>query len=250
MTRPIVLAVDGGGSKIDAALVSRSGEVLGAARVGNQDASHREPYLDAIGRAVAAVAHDAGLEVRPHPIAEVGVYCLAGADFPSDERRMLRWLAGSAWTEVDVLRNDTFAVLRAGSDRPWGIGVVAGTGTNCAGVSPDGRLFRLPAVGYISGDWGGAGDLGSDALWHAVRAEDGRGPRTELSRLVPAHFGLRRPKQVTEAIHRGRLGSGKRFAAGSTRAWPDGNEMRLSELAPTVFKAAGDGDQIARSLVD
>jgi N-acetylglucosamine kinase-like BadF-type ATPase len=250
VTRPALLAVDGGGSKIDAALVGRGGEVLSAARVGNRDASHREVYLDAIGRAVTSIAEKAGLEPSDGPIAPLGVYCLAGADFPADERRMLGWLREAGWTAENVLRNDTFAIMRAGSDRPWGVGVVCGTGTNCAAVSPDGRTFRLPAIGHISGDWGGASDLGGDALWYAVRAEDGRGPRTELARLVPAHFGLRRPKQVTEAIHLGRLGHARRFSPGTTRAWPDGDEMRLSELAPVVFKAAGDGDPIARSLVD
>jgi N-acetylglucosamine kinase-like BadF-type ATPase len=250
VTRPAILAVDGGGSKIDAVVVSRSGEVLASVRVDNRDASHREVYLHAIGRAVTSVAEEAALEPTARPIAELGVFCLAGADFAVDERRLRRWLSQMRWTNEDILRNDTFAIMRAGSDRPWGVGVVCGTGTNCAAVSPDGRVFRLPAVGHISGDWGGASDLGSDALWYAVRAEDGRGPRTQLARLVPAHFGLRRPKQVTEAIHLGRLGSPHRFSPGSTHVWPDGDEMRLSELAPVVFRAAADGDEIARSLVD
>lgn len=250
MKRPAILAIDGGGSKIDAALVARTGEVLASARVANRDSSHRDEYLAAIGSAVAAVARSAGNDPGSGPVAALGVYCLAGADFRSDERRMLRWLAEKGWTDEDLLRNDTFAVMRAGSERPWGVGIVAGTGTNCSAVSPDGRVFRLPAVGHISGDWGGASDLGGDALWYAVRAEDGRGPRTELAQLVPAHFGLKRPTQVAEAIHLGRLGDGTRFVAGATKAWPDGNEMRLSELAPVVFRAASDGDAVARGLVD
>jgi len=248
--RTALLAIDGGGSKIDAALVTKTGEVLGSARVANRDASHREDYLAAIDRAVTAVTRSGGLGTRTGPIAGLGVYCLAGADFRSDERRMRRWLSEMGWTEEAVLRNDTFAVLRAGSDRPWGVGVVAGTGTNCAAVSPDGRIFRLPAVGHISGDWGGGSDLGGDALWYAVRAEDGRGPRTDLARLVPAHFGLRRPTQVTEAIHLGQLGNTRRLSAGSTKASPDGNQMRLSELAPVVFRAASEGDAVAGGIVE
>jgi N-acetylglucosamine kinase-like BadF-type ATPase len=252
MTLPAVLAVDGGGSKIDAALVGRGGALVAAAPIQNHDPSHNEVYLEAIGRAVETVARRAGLDPQARPLADVGVYCLAGADFLTDERRLLAWLSKMGWTVEQVLRNDTFAVLRTGSDRTWGVGVVCGAGTNCAGVSPEGRQFRLPAIGHISGDWGGAGDLGGDALWYAVRAEDGRGPRTALTRLVPEHFGLKRARQVTEAIHRNRLGAARPFAPGEGdgHPFPSGAEVRLHELAPVVFRAAAEGDAIARGLVD
>ena len=161
------------------------------------------------------------------------MYCLAGADLPADDRRIARWLAARGWTRTDVVRNDTFAVLRAGTDRTWGVAVVCGYGTNCSAVAPDGRTFRFPAVGDISGDWGGGHDIGSKALWYALRAQDGRGERTALERVVPEHFGLRRPRQVMEAMYFGRLPS-----------------ERVVELPPVVFRAAGDGDAVARSIVD
>jgi len=161
------------------------------------------------------------------------MYCLAGADLPADDRRIARWIAGHGWTRTDVVRNDTFAVLRAGTDRTWGVAVVCGYGTNCSAVAPDGRTFRFPAVGDISGDWGGGHDIGSQALWYALRAQDGRGERTALERVVPQHFGLRRPRQVMEAMYFGRLPS-----------------ERVVELPPVVFRAAGDGDAVARSIVD
>ena len=66
-------------------------------------------------------------------------------------------------------------------------------------------MFRFPAVGGISGDWGGGHDIGEMALWFALRAQDGRGERTSLATLVPAHFGLRRPRQVMEAMYFHRL---------------------------------------------
>ena len=187
-----------------------------------------------IGNAVHASIVDAGLDVDGHPVAELGVLCLSGADLPVDDRRISRGIGGSAWTTRHVLRNDTFAVLRAGTDRDWGIGVVCGSGMNCTGVAPDGRIFRFPALGDISGDWGGGYDLGSEALWHAIRSSDGRGARTSLERRVPAHLGFRRPRHVTEALHTGRL---------------DPSDLR--DLAPVLFDAATqDDDAVAGSLVD
>jgi N-acetylglucosamine kinase-like BadF-type ATPase len=233
--RPAVLAVDGGGSKVDAVLLARDGSVLATARSRNDrhGGSHGPGYLEAVQAAVSAAARTARLDPERGPIAGLGVYCLAGADLPADDRRLLRWFGGTGWTRELLLRNDTFAVLRAGTDRPWGVAVVCGYGTNCAAVAPDGRSFRFPAVGTISGDWGGGMDIGGAALWHAIRAEDGRGQSTLLARLVPEHFGLRRPRQVMEAMHLGRI-----------------PEERVAELPPVVFHAASLGDPVARRIVD
>ena len=96
-------------------------------------------------------------------------------------------------------------------------------------MSPDGRITRFPAIGPISGDWGGGGELGGLAAWHAVRSEDGRGEKTALERAVPAYFGLKRPRQLMEAIYFGRI-----------------DEKRLAELAPVLFEVAIDGDAVAR----
>jgi N-acetylglucosamine kinase-like BadF-type ATPase len=71
------------------------------------------------------------------------------------------------------------------------------------------------------------------ALGAAVRARDGRGPRTAFEQLVPAHFGLSRPQAVTRAMYYGRI-----------------SEERVRELAPVVFAAAAGGDAVARGLLD
>ena len=94
-------------------------------------------------------------------------------------------------------------MLRAGTERGWGVAVVCGAGINCVGVGPDGRHARFPALGAITGDWGGGFDLGLAALSAAARSEDGRGPRTPLEQAVPAHFGLATPRELAEAIHLG-----------------------------------------------
>lgn len=233
MRRAAILAVDGGGSKVDAALIARDGTVVGAVRMPNREGSHSDGYLDCLATAVEAVCRAAGLPADRRPVTDLGVCCLAGADLPADDRRILRWLSKQGWASETLLRNDTFAVLRAGTDRTWGVGVVCGYGTNCSGLAPDGRTFRFPAVGPISGDWGGGTDIGGTALWYALRAQDGRGERTVLSQLVPAHFGMRRPRQVMEAMYFGRLA-----------------EDRVVELPPLVFRAAAEGDAVARSIVD
>ena len=120
------------------------------------------------------------------------------------------------------MRNDTFAVLRAGTDRDWGVGVVCGYGINCSAVAPDGRITRFPAIGPISGDWGGGDDIGeAGRCGTPIRSEDGRGPKTALQATVPAHFGFSDRRQLLEALLHRHI-----------------DEDRLAQLAPVVFEAA------------
>jgi N-acetylglucosamine kinase-like BadF-type ATPase len=233
---PALLAVDGGASKIDAALVAVDGSVLAAIRhraYANFNFGH-EPPLDALGEAIRRVASQAGVSRDSQPVARVGLFCLAGADLPLDDRRIARQVRGRHWVDDVLLRNDTFAILRAGTERGWGVAVVCGSGLNCAGVGPDGRVVRFPALGELSGDLAhGGGWLGRAALGAALRGRDRRGPHTTLERLVPQHFDVKRPEAVMEALYTQRL---------------DG--QRMLELAPIVFKAAAAGDAASRDLVD
>lgn len=234
-TPAAVLAVDGGNSKTDLALLDGSGRLLASLRWGTT--SHQVLGLDgavaALREAVAELAAATGV-ASTAPLARVGALCLAGLDLPVDDRRLGAALAAEPLADEILLRNDTFAILRAGSDRGWGVALVCGAGMNCVAAAPDGRRVRFPALGAISGDGPSGGHwLGLRALGAAVRSTDGRGAATELTRAVPRHFGLDGPVAVTEAIYTGQL-----------------SERRLVELAPVVFEVAGAGDRVARGLLD
>ena len=233
--RAAVLAVDGGNSKVDLALVARDGRVLAADS--GPTISHQQVGVEAgmsrLGEVVQRAAAAAGLGTAALPIAEVGLFCLAGADSRRDVRLLEAGLRATGLTRRTTVLKDTRAGLRAGSDRGWGVIVICGSGVNGAGVDPDGREAGFAGLGDISGDWGGGGDIGRAALAAAVRARDGRGPRTSLERSVPAHFGLARPSALTDALYSERI-----------------DETRLRELAPSVFAAAAKGDAVAREILD
>jgi len=228
-----VLAVDGGNSKTDVALVAGDGRLLAAVR--GPTASHQQVGLDrgiaVLAELVAEARAAAGL--AKDPPAEIGVYGLAGADTAADARRLARALDDAGLARTAVVINDAFTPIRAGSDRGWGVALICGSGVNAAGIAPNGRTARLTALGDISGDWGGGQDIGMAALGAAVRARDGRGPDTILAVRVPAWFGFRRPVDVTRAIE------GRRIAS-----------TALRDLAPAVFAAAAEGDRVARSILD
>ena len=222
----LALAVDGGNSKTDAALVRDDGAVLGIARGGGSSPHHLgvEKALDVVSALVE--------ELSPPELPDAALLLLAGVDFDDEERALEDAATARGWARRTYVRNDTFAVLRAGTDRGFGIAVVCGAGMNCLGVSRDGRHARFPALGPITADWGGGGDVGAEALFAAARSEDGRGPRTLLEARVPEHFGLAAPSDVGHEIHRGRLAP-----------------RRLLELAPLVLELAAD-DAVAAGIVD
>lgn len=235
-SEPVVLAFDGGASKTDVVLVDGSGSVLGRARVGpsNHQLVGLDAAVQALADGVAAVLDDAGLGTTGRPICTTGVYCLAGLDLPVDEARLAPAIEAAGWTAHAALYNDTFAVARAGTTGSWGIGVVCGTGMNCAASGPDGRTVRFPALAELSGDFAPGGAwLGLRALGLALRAGDGRGAPTALADLVPAHFGEADAEAVLTGVYTGAIAY-----------------ARLFELARVLLDAAAAGDQPARQAAD
>lgn len=186
---------------------------------------------------LAGAMADAGMHAGPAagPWAERVSACLANADFAVEEQELAREIERRGWGRATAVHNDTFALLRSGLPTgadPCGVAVVCGAGINCVGMTPDGRTARFPAVGRISGDWGGGGGLAEEALWFAARAEDGRGGPTELARALPAHLGHPSMASLIEAMHLGRV-----------------EHARRHELTPVLFAVAAAGDPVALSLV-
>ena len=244
---PAVLAVDGGNSKSDLALVAGDGTLLAAARgPGMASDLSLDEKLEVLGTLIGQAQRQAGLPGCP--VARHLSACVANADLPEEEEEMAAALRARGWTATTQVFNDTFAVLRAGlvtratagpspapggpGLRHWGVAVTCGAGINCVGVAPDGRKTGFLALGEITGDWGGGYGLGQAALWWAMRAEDGRGPDTALRGAVAAHFGVPSAREVAIGIHLGTISG-----------------AALRELAPAVLALAGTGDDVAGRLV-
>ena len=245
MTSPLVLAVDGGNSKTDLALVRASGEVLALVRGPQSSPYHLgiEGCMRVLENLLARAVDHAELRSARPPIADIGELLLAGVDFPVEEEETYQAASEHRLASRISVRNDTFAVLRAGTEKGWGVAVVCGQGINCVGVAPDGRHARFPALGTISGDWGGGGDIGLAAVFAAARSEDGRGPRTILEHAVPQHFGLHTPTELAEAVHRGQIDLAAELISG------DGAVRNAASLAPLVL-ASAPSDPAAASIVE
>ena len=88
--RPAVLAIDGGNSKTDVALVARDGEVLASARGPGINAhevgvDQTVLILDAVVKQAAAQLDGRRRPGRSGWVAQHTVACLANADLPEEE---------------------------------------------------------------------------------------------------------------------------------------------------------------------
>lgn len=227
-----VIGVDGGNSKTDITLADTDGTVLARVPIGGT--KPQRDGLPATMQALAAGVRSAVAQAMlPGPAGlSVAVFCLANVDLAEDETAAAEHLSGLALAERVVVRNDTYAVLRAGAAAGWGVAVVCGAGINALGVGPDGRTHRFLGLGPESGDWGGGDAVAVAGLGAAVRAGDGRGPATVLRTTIPAALGRADPETAALDVNRGGL---------SVR------ELRI--LAPVVLDAATAGDPVATAIV-
>jgi N-acetylglucosamine kinase-like BadF-type ATPase len=228
-----VLAVDGGNPKTDLAIikVSACGEICAAPCWAY--APHHVGVAGSVERIGAL--YDQAMTVAGRARAQRGRCLHAGGSRPQrrGEEALHVALSEQPWVDRALVRNDTFAVLRSAGRARQVVAVVCGAGINCVGVAADGRTARFPALGAITGDWGGGYDLGLAALGAAVRGDDARDEPTSLSRIVPEFFEMATAEDVAIALHTRQLSG-----------W------RLADLSPLVVAAERAGDVAAGALVD
>ncbi|WP_244632519.1 BadF/BadG/BcrA/BcrD ATPase family protein [Microbacterium sp. Se63.02b] len=225
----LVLAVDGGGSKTDVVLLDITGRVLAWER--GPGSSPQIDGLDQSVRVIDDLVRRALGDNQPGELIEVGLY-LSGLDLAEEIAAFRDAISSLPWAEGAVIENDLHALLRAGTDAEDAIAVICGTGMNAIGVRADGAQVRFPALGPLSGDWGGGSELGDAVVWHAARAEDGRGPETALVPLLLRAVEATTVAAFIEDVHLGRR-----------------EEQGFATLSPMLFEAATAGDAVARGIV-
>jgi N-acetylglucosamine kinase-like BadF-type ATPase len=227
----LYLAVDGGNSKTDAIVGTDDGRLLAYA-TGPGTCYQTIGLPETMARLRDLVGRVRGGADLGEAVFDRAEFCLAGADLPEEVEMLTAAVTDQRWARIVRLDNDMVALLRAGTDEPDAVAVVCGAGTNCLGRARDGRLARFPGLGELSGDWGGGWHLARLTLWHALRAEDGRGPGTGLARAIADHFGLSTAEEAARRVHLGQI-----------------DRAALLDLTPVLFEMAATGDRVARDVV-
>jgi N-acetylglucosamine kinase-like BadF-type ATPase len=228
----LVLGIDAGGTKTVAWLASREGKRLGAgtAGPGNPRAVGFESACQQLTLAIDGAFADAS---RPRATVASAFIGMAGADRLEEAQRIQQWADMVSLAQTVQVKNDALPVIAAGSPDGWGIALIAGTGSICVGLAPDGRTARSGGWGYLLGDEGSAYWIAVRGLRAAVKSIEGFG---RPSQLVPAFLNrleITQPAQLIPAIYR-----------------PEMDRTALAALADVVFATAAAGDPAAEEILN
>ncbi|MHB1253437.1 MAG: N-acetylglucosamine kinase, partial [Candidatus Humimicrobiaceae bacterium] len=83
-----------------------------------------------------------------------------------------------------ILCNDAKIALFAGSNNKNRIIIISGTGISCYGINENGLEAKTTGWDYILGDEGSGYTIGLEGLKVCMRAFDGRGVKTLLSKII------------------------------------------------------------------
>jgi len=225
---PLYIGIDGGGTKTTCAVgddislyAVANGSGSNVVRLGEKEA--RAGLHEAIARACTAA------EISPLRVTAACVGA-AGASHPevnSTVRRMVQQVLPNA--EVKVVGDMVIAMEAALYDHP-GIIAIAGTGSIVYGRNARGETARAGGWGFRISDEGSGQWIGRAAVAEGMRAHDA-GRDTILLERIAEHWSLKSNDEVV------------RTANGD----PAPN---FAELFPVVRKAAAEGDDIARAILD
>ena len=224
----VVLAVDGGNSKTDLALVATTARC--SRTCAGRSARRTTSASTAASTCCSGSSTRQGSTDDGRDVAQV---LLAGVDFPDEEEALHDALAARGWAATTRVGNDTFAVLRAGTERGWGVAIMCGAGHQLRR-----RRARRPA-GPLPRARCDHRRLGRRLRRrHGRRSRPPRAARTAAARARASSSSCRRTSATTSpatsphAIHLGAI-----------------PQRRVLELAPVVLRAAAD-DAVAAGIVD
>lgn len=221
------LGIDGGGTKTYALLTDELGNVLGKGKSGN--GNHQTGALEAassIREATFGALTEAGLRLEDIQHTYLG---LAGADREADYAILHPMIREIGFTRYTI-NCDTMIGLRAGTNQPYGVALICGTGTNAAGRNPQGQHYQCGGFNYMYGDFGGGGALNIEVFRSVIRAWDGREQPTLLTGLLLKMLGY----EEVEVMYHDFLDHYKQVPVHAARL---------------LFEAAAEGDAVALEIL-
>lgn len=229
----LVVGVDGGGSRCTAVLAratSGGGLVeLGRGHGGAANVLSSGP--EAAGASVLAALDEAFARAGiPRRRAAAACLGLAGVGRPAERGQAEAWAADTAVAERVVVVTDAELVLAG--EPPWGVALIAGTGSLAIGRAPSGATARSGGWGPLLGDEGSGYAVAVSALRAVARMADGRGPPTDLEGRVTRRFGAADAAGLVTIL--GRAGSPRR---------------EIAAAAADVVAAADAGDAVAAAIL-
>jgi len=183
MSQTYYLGVDGGITKTMAILGDEKGQLLGSghSRTSNYNVVGLAKAMANIAEAVQGALTKADLSLGQ---LKQAVFGLSGMDLPL-HRELLTTALNATFPGLSFeVVNDTWIMLKAGSSKSWGIGLVCGGGANACACDQTQAWVTLRGCGYRSGLRGGGLVMAEDILHYAFLSHDGTGPKFGLEQKL------------------------------------------------------------------
>jgi N-acetylglucosamine kinase len=225
------IGVDGGASKTAALVVDEHGNAVGRGlaggsnhlRVGIAEATRN------IERAVNIALVEAGIAIRNVEYAYCGI---AGSDHPVHRQKVIESLRIFFPRGNFIVDTDARVALTGAVGFGPGIVIISGTGSVAFGRSATGEEARSGGWGPTLGDEGSGYWIAREGLSAIVRAHDGRGFTTLMTKLLCNEYGMCEPAELP------------RFVYAATTHVDD-----IARYGKLVIEAAAQGDNVAREIL-
>jgi N-acetylmuramic acid 6-phosphate etherase len=218
---PLILGIEGGGTKTEWVLARRNGDAIEVEREGKLSASNLKLITDEdLLQLFSVLPHDG--------VTHVGAY-LAGCGTEEDRTR-LRKLVAKSWPDASAQvgsdRDSAMAVAFGSSD---GIAVIAGTGAAVHGRK-EGQVQKAGGWGQLLGDRGGGYHLAMQGLRSVLSHYDMSHTITPLAQNILQMLALNRLSDLVD--------------------WAmQADKMSVARLAPAIFDAARKGEPEMLAIV-
>ena len=225
---PYYIGIDGGGTKTEGVLTDGEGIILARAACPATNPNDVTPDLSVtrLTELCRSLLTSAGLNETCIPQTSF-FFGIAGG---INHGPTLETALTLAFPRAQALRVRSDAHILLSGELPEGDGacIICGTGSVCFLRRGD-ELIRIGGWGYLLDSGGSGYDMGRDALEAVLRAHDGRGEPTLLTRLVTQHLKGEVHTRITEIYREGK--------------------PYIAACAPLVFQAAEAGDNVATAIL-
>lgn len=226
------LGVDGGGSKTSALVIDENGKPHGRGLAGGSN--HLRVGIETatrnIERAVNIALVEAEIAIREIDYAYCGI---AGSDHAVHHERVVESLKIFFPRGNFIVDTDARIALTGAVGFGSGIVVISGTGSVAFGRNGEGKEVRAGGWGPTIGDEGSGFAIARDGLSAIVRAYDGRGRTTKMTDFLCREYDICNPADLP------------RFVYAATTHTDD-----IARYGELVIEAAGEGDAVAREILD
>lgn len=224
-----VAGIDGGGTKTAVTVADENGKVVQSFEAGPLNLNGQD--ADAVERTMKDILENAVRIVGDPKRLEHISLGTAGISNPAVSERLTSLVRANGHAGGLTLVGDHETALCGALERPYGIVLIAGTGSICFGRNARGDTHRTGGCGHLIDDEGSGYSIGRELLGAVVRAADGRIAPTAITELVFAQLQLGSVRQLIGFVYDKRT-----------------NKKDIAALAPLLSHACELGDAAALAI--